>query len=290
MTIARYSLVPVLVALAAGWSATASAQTNVPPPPKPAPAPATPVSDAAGAIGAVNDVRSLGFDALVHGTVTDAEGLKQAGQVSKGFNYFGRALTGVKVADGLSRGDTAPMYEAAAGEAIDYGVARLCQANGPAVAVPCGLAYQGGKLVGNGINYGVKSWTGREIGDHAYDAYAAAKHKVFPETDPDNDAFWEARKQEFQSRFTATRAANEDAVAQAAAAQQASVAPDTSFADMLAGITNFLPANGANPTPVPFAPTAPETAPAVADPTGCHPGHDEQAHPGGCHKQPSGAQ
>jgi len=128
----------------------------------------------------------------------------------------------------------------------------------------------------------VEKWLGGTLGELAVEA---AESK-FGSQDGDEDGFGRdmaLARSSSASRLASMRSTNEDALAEQA--RQRSGAPlSTTGADESALFGSFL--QGLNSALVPTR-TAPMTP--ASTPSGCHPGHDEAAHPGGCHDPRGGA-
>ncbi len=291
MKIAGAALIASL-ALAAATGAQAQLRTNVPPPPRPgATGPQTvgPAADASKALdvtGKVNDGMTYVVGGAAHTAMTmDPSIVPALGKTSSVISKLGYGLSGAKIAVDAYRGDTPAVIEGTVQLGVDVAVDAACASTGPG-AVPCGAAYAGGKLLGTGISYGVEYATGHSIGEHVYDGGQWVKHQIDPSTDPAQQAYWDRAADDMRARHAATAAenaqANDDdarAAAQYEANRQAAARADAEARDAAAQNAMFWSSMAA----VSASQAAPRSEGGGPSVNGCHPGHNESAHPGGCH-------
>lgn len=252
----------------------------------------------AGARGA-DDLRDLGGAVNGPGRLVSlashaATGATIAGQLAEG-EYGAAATTGAQAL-------TDEVVSKAGSSAARSGCSSV---GGPLVGAGCGAAFEAGFAAGSLVKKfdtcavrdcgPGKSYT---IEDGVTDAYYAAYERVTflqdPSKDPMSDEFAakvraqvEENKRRYAERSAELRAQQDEIERTRATLAAAQVpAPNAGAAGSDGGVATFVSAlmdgigiyQQLQGTPTPIVP-----GPAAADPTGCHPGHDEQAHPGGCH-------
>jgi hypothetical protein len=170
------------------------------PPPKAKPKPVS--EELVDAAATTNNTTGLLFDTAIAAGPDSPEIAKQAGKISDGFGAIGLGLTATQMTNSLYKGDTDAVLNQSGELLVDATALYGCSLTGPA-AGPCSAAYGLGKVAGQSLSYGVKSWTGKDIGEHAYDAYEAGKESLFPDTDPDRAEYWAKLKKEHSERAKA---------------------------------------------------------------------------------------
>jgi hypothetical protein len=273
------SLAAAAILLAAGTPA--AAQSSAPPPPKSPPAetgsilssipPPVAMKDrsATDLASTVNTASGLKFEGLVRATSSGSKELLEKGQ--KYFDAKGNLITavdiGVSAAQG-NYGDAARKGAAAViDKCVDAAIAGACALTGPA-AVGCNIAVQTIRFCGETYyNQSIGGWTVEKIEQGASYVSELAE-------DARREQAATAAAQEAQ--FNSVQSGNAD-YAYMAASQPAPYAPayeaddGALFLDAL--MTGIVDATA----------PAPASAPLLAPSGACHPGHDEAAHPGGCH-------
>ena len=229
--------------------------------------------------------RILGRHELGAGEKVVAQGTRLGtigNAASSSAGVIGTAARGVDYIDKYNRGDGAGLLQNATEDSIEFLAPKMC---GPA-APACEVAYTGGNLVGQGINSLSKWVSGETLQDHMTDVYYSgfekAKHALYPETDPDSEEFANAvraRAAENRAKFGASSAAhaarNEEVAEQR---RQEELDRINQIYSASLPLPNFTPLSVE-----PAGGAAPASAEEDIDPaTGCHRGHDEGSHPGGC--------
>jgi hypothetical protein len=184
-------------------SIPAGAQVTVPPPnSKP-----TKTEEVAGGLGAANGAANVVVDVgLIAGSKLP-ESVKKLEKSSETLGKIGVGLQAVEMAGAVYRQDSEAVMDQSLGLMEDAIVSKGCDlatAGQPVASTACQLSYQGGKMIGQGISAGVKSWTGKEIGEIVYDAAEDAKHSMFPETDPSRDEYWAELRRQHAERVKAS--------------------------------------------------------------------------------------
>lgn len=184
-------------------STPVAAQVTVPPPNnKP-----TKTEEVAGGLGAANAAANTVVDAGLIAASKLPAAAKQLEKSSENFVKIGFGLKAVEMAGAVYRQDSEAVMDQSLGLLEDAIVSKGCDlatAGQPAASAACQMSYQGGKMIGEGISAGVKSWTGKEIGEIAFDAAEDAKHSMFPETDPSRDEYWAEMRRQHAERVKAS--------------------------------------------------------------------------------------
>ncbi len=221
-------------------------------------------------------------------------------KVGKPFQVLDKGMSIYQVGEDVIRGDTAAALEHGTEFVIDRGVESLCAGAGPG-ALPCEVSYEAGKLVGDQLNkhFDARNKINKHIYEPLYDKYQRTFH---PENHPEEPEFWERIEREHQERkqrqrddgrqrFEQTVELNRQAReeqerldAQAALSTADSTQDNNSamsaFTDLLGAAANEYVRQEQLRSLAPVS-RAPASAPTA---NGCHSGHDESAHPGGCHE------
>lgn len=288
----------------------AAAQTAAPPPPRSEPAkpaaPASPVPAPAKSgeaakpvtLNEVADLTTTATSATFNGGMTAIAGSgpsldvrRQTRIVNKGLDAVGNAGTlidvaasGYEVGTEIEKGNYAEAARKGAAATIntcvDFAIDATCRAatltyTGPAsvytsplcvaavqIAKTCAEKLTGTTLGDAAVKYGEQA---ARMAGGAYDAF---------KRDMDD------KRAASADRMATVRDANEHAIAEQAAQQQAALdaanqaAASANDAMFFNGLMQGLGSSFASP-PIPLAPAAASS--------GCHPGHDEAAHPRGCH-------
>lgn len=248
------------------------------------------VSRAAGgvldAIGAVNTGTGIGYDAML---LTSRRGnldpIAKSGQ--KLFETKGKVLAvGSYINDAgpaIMRGDVPKVAKIGAAAVVDAcidgAITAACTAvstpTAGAAAVPCVVAVQAIKFCG-------ETAAGQTIGQYTVGKAEDVVDWFGEGVAQVRDHFSHRKAQTFAQHQLVQ--ANNERLATASGASSfdaaAPAGPDVSgqiLNGLLAGVNTFSLAQQQH------RPPAPSAAP-PANPSGCHDGHDEQAHPGGCHK------
>lgn len=321
MTMTAPRIAALVVALTISSSAFAQPATNAVPPPKIWTGEAEgevgktneAIGDAATNLGAIGVVsyelgkdkqrdgnfmasrtgRILGRHELGAGEKVIAQGdrLRAGGNaLVKGADKVGKVAKVVSYLDKGYRGDKVGLAQNATEDAVEYVATRLCSPFGPAGVAACSGAYGVGQAVGGGINSLTEMVTGSTLQDHMTDGYFSGyekiKHALDPMSDPDSAEFEQAMEQRArdnrarhsssaQQHSNRNQELAEIQRQQAAAAQQQS--PD--FQSLMGGLSGAL----GSQAPLAGAQGAAGAPQEDIDPaTGCHRGHDEKSHPGGC--------
>jgi hypothetical protein len=239
-----------------------------------------------GAFMASRTGRILGRHELGAGEKVIAQGTRLGtigSAASTGAGYAGTAAQVVGYGDKLYRGDVPGLMQSGVEDGLEFAVPKLMC--GPAAAA-CGVAYSAGSVVGGGLNSLSKWVSGETLQDHMtdvyYSGYEKAKHALYPETDPDSEEFANAvraRAAENRAKFGASSAAhaarNEEVAEQR---RQEELDRINQIYSASLPVPNYTPLSGE-----PVSGAAPASAEEDIDPaTGCHRGHDEGSHPGGC--------
>lgn len=311
-------VVAVLVTLTPG--AVASAQTNAVPPPVlrtemaqtpaatgPVPATNTPMQEA---VRAVKKVNSATGNIYRIGTLAapSAEALAEASKHQSLFRGTGYALTGIDagidVANGRYMRAEEKVTAAVIDRCIDVAIGAACAAvSAPTAelgAAPCVAAVSAAKFCAE-TYFGGSAGTGIVNGAKAGADWVSDKLYAMRDAQ-------EASRQDQQAQFHATQSNNDQSMMQVASNPASGGGDDGSammMAAMMSGVGAVIAANNqppvpyravaapqAAPAPAPYAPVATPPAPVAPPspaPTGCHPGHNESAHPGGCHSAPKGS-
>ena len=248
-----------------------------------------------------------------------ADTFKTPGRVVGG---LADAASAIDIAGKYANGDRMGAYqdatEMAVSKAAQAGATAIVGASG--VACPfCALSYTAGNEVGKQIRQidtcqfrdcgpGRKYTIQDGVTDLYFDAYQKIDFTLHPEKDPTSEEFEQIAMEKArenmrrnhedaartlqdlqQQKDDADRRMQEEIAQQAAAASTPANEPTSSgFDDVMGALltgTALLQQQQAlqsGTTPVPPLPYAPATSAGGA----CHPGHDESAHPGGCHQAP----
>ena len=283
-------------------SGHAVAQTAAVPPAKKAAG-----ADAAAALDVTGTV--LGFKetsiealAVTSAALGDRTATRVLGETANQYGRLGNGVAAIDTAVAAARGDMDRVRENAAGFVGDQVVSRACGMTG--APLHCSVAYEAGKLVGEGINYLPKlanpnnrtineAWTDEVVFPTWTALGCPGSQSVFG-VDPrycggeNSQAARDAARQrhETSSRNLQSLQQEHDAQMQAQQSQQTASGSsgDSGFADGLAAVLGaYVDYEEQRLTSSPEPSAAPSTAPSQpATSGGCHPGHDEQAHPGGC--------
>ena len=223
----------------------------------------------------------------VAGAVGEAKGLVDRSMAKTSTKFLNRAGTfvqgsqiGIEVADGnygaALRKGAAMVIDRCVDVVIASGCAMVSVPTGGAVFPACEVAAQAVRFCG-------EIAAGKSLGEWAVEGVAAGYGgiKAFV---TEKQRKHDVARADQQAQFTATQANNDQqAIANTARPQPASQSQtDDGSGALAAALMSGIFAASAPPT----APLAPSPAP-VNDGS-CHPGHNESAHPGGCHAAPLG--
>jgi hypothetical protein len=311
----NFSMVAGLCALALQATGASAQGARIPPPKvNPGDQLAEDVAtgaDRAGTVGSVTETVGTGRKMLgkmsngltglspeTYGTRPGNVDIKAGKRLERIGSRIGTVATSVDYATTLYREGVPGVLQKGVEDGTDMLADGMAKGYGPVGQVLIKGSYMAGKGVGAGINAITKWQTGQTLQDHATDAYFNAyewtKHKIYPETDPMSAEF-EAVQASNRASYRAAAAANaavnareaeaREAAAEAqqqSAAAAASAASFQAFMGALNGGAGFVPVT-APYTPIPQTSTAVGGNQCEIDPaTGCHVGHDESSHPGGC--------
>ncbi len=244
--------------------------------------------------------------------------LDRAGTIATGFGYAATAADAAEQAyNGDVAGAVATVGQAATddlvqrgGGAVAYGA--CAGGGGPVGGNVCKGLFNAGYAVGTAVRE-IDTCRWRDCGpgrsytiqdgvtDAYYGAYEKVKFAAYPELDPMSPEFeakamaeararqaenrrrYESRATDLESQQRELDAERMEAMrADAAASANAAQAADTGFLDFLnttMALTLQQQQLQSLMTPAPSPVAAPSSG-------ACHPGHDESAHPGGCHDGP----
>lgn len=304
-----------LIALGTASVAAAQAGTTVPPSKKQAPATTddsiSRAADEAGTAATVID--TIGLGASEYGEKLQKDGAfmesrtgrilgrhelgsgdrvaAQGARLGKIGAAASTGATGLDVAakvvgyyDKSSRGDIPGLAQDFVEDAIEFGTPRLVC--GPAAPV-CAPAYAAGQAVGSGINSLSKWVSGETLQDHMTDMYYSGYERIGkalnPSQDPDSE--------EFERNVREKIAENKARFAQSAKVHQArnqELAERNRLSEQAFDSSLYSPlgSNWSDPTagtsPLAEVPSNSSAEEDIDPATGCHRGHDESRHPGGC--------
>lgn len=200
-----------------------------------------------------------------------------------------------KVYDSARRGDVKGVLDASAAaiadRCLDVAIEAGCMAaTGPIVGQGCALAAQTVRLCAE--TYFEKS-AGEAFVEATNAATQAASNGVNALLDRARQRH-EQGKASQQAKFNSAQVNNDQQAIAIAGQQQAAPQsqPDDGSVALTAALMNGIFAAAA-PPPTPLAAPAPPPAPLAPSPapanrSACHSGHNESAHPGGCHSAPLG--
>jgi len=222
-------------------------------------------------------------------------------KAAKPFSVVGDAFAVYEAGETYKRGEEGKALTMATRVAIDKGVEIFCASQRP-LDLACEATYAAATMIGDAAN---EHWKlNDKINKYAYEPlYDAYQSFVHPELDPKKPEFWElarqkhedamaARRLEAHERFDRTSSANqteqlrinsEFAAQDAPPPSPAQNTDNNEFADFLGTLTNEY-AQQQQLQSVPAQSESPSSSPSASG--DCHPNHDEQRHPGGCHKDP----
>lgn len=286
----------VLLGLLAMWLAATPAYaqaTNEPPPPAPegtAPEKPEPMT-AFGALDKVNTAKTLIFKGALLTAPAEAGGA-MAKSADNLFKWTGRAYKAGEVGTELYQGRTGYALRkgtaAVIDECIDKAVELACAAASAPTAeagfLPCTVAALTVKAC-------AETYYGKSAGEWMVDK-AAENSDTIKSFVSDKRAEQDQAAQSQDAQFAQIESDNASAaLAQTNAQAPPAVSNDNgsqAFADaLMTGVLAATRPQASVPPPVPLAQPAP--AGLSASPTGCHPGHNEALHPGGCHSAPQGS-
>lgn len=241
-----------------------------PPPPRKESAPfASAVSDVQKAKSMLVDGSEAAMRAAGQ-SVNDADLLK-GGKVLKG---MGIAADVGKVTEAYIRGGQPAMAEKIMAVGIDQCIDRAvdvgCAALGTSTLMGAPATYAACKVVASAALFVAEKCTDGSIGDHV-----ASWARKSAEGDPSPPASTiDSKRARMKDRMSQMQTNNQNSIEQ----QQAMVSQSpTGGYDSGADVSAFL-----NVLNQGMQTHAPPMTPVSAGPTGCHPGHNESAHPGGC--------
>lgn len=299
----------------------AAAQTSDPEPPRSKPAtsatstppPANSKDDSYGATDALDHTQRA-TSTIFNGAVIAGEGSRpsltvrrDARQFNKYLDGAGKAIevagdaqTAYDVGGDIAKGDYAGAARkggaAIVEKCIDAAINAGCRAatltyTGPASAVTGPLCVAAVTTVKEVCDSKLKEYTGSSMSDWVIkgaEATAGAASDTYKAIRDEMSQNFARTKAEVDARRTEMAARNEAALFEQAArdraAQEAAAQSAANYDDMQM-MNNLMQGIGTIGTPPAAAAPVPMAPPT---PTGCHSGHDETSHPGGCNKPPLG--
>lgn len=281
----------------AGASQSAPVTSSTPQTPQRGPAPHV---DAADLLSTVATGKAVGVDLVTSTANLGMKSADVAADAARASNALGNmargaslTATAIGVRDDLAQGNcreaAKKVVAATVNELADKGLSAIC---GTAMLSSGGLATPGciaTIAVVQAARFCAETYyetsLGQIVADYGFKAYDAVTE-------------YQAQQQQMQQNFRQAQvsadakrieiASQNEAFAleQIRAAQMAPSHSSSGYDDMLF-MNSLMQGLGTAMAP-PLAPLAP--VPSATTPGGpCHPGHDEASHPGGCHKQPLGA-
>lgn len=241
--------------------------------------------------------------------------VRATGRVAKAAGRIGTAANAAHKVDQALNGEFEDLAYDGAQDLTDAAVQKGLRVAGTAICGPgCGTVAESAHTAGTVLREidlcamgmadcgpGRKRTVWDVTTDAQYTVYEKVRFALDPESDPMSDEFerkWrakaEANRRAYQQQSAVLEAAQAQvdaaraaaAQAQAAAAQTAYAGSEPGLFDTLGDVMNTALQMQVMQNALASQPSS--ASPAAADPSGCHPGHDEQAHPGGCHDYSGG--